>query len=687
MGTSSAEPDRLEGYGDDLVDADDALTRLANEVDDAIAAFAAGAAAVRPTGFDPSAAGTVVRGLRDESRHLAAWVADVGRAFRAASRLGVAAEDLDEFISKRVGEPSIAEQEMLKRGREDAAELREVLADLGIDPSHFDPEQLQHLDPDSRRYQRLFELMQGYGANMWSEDYAVGFYDKLNSDGIRATVGVIETFAVHQAWAPPGSDPPDLGDAGALLLAPFVRGFALTTSSPDLGGERDALLHPSDEDFAGSWQRHQLSLLLSGPGSTYDPTFLATAADQILLSDRDAYLANQQVGPYGNPYVHGYPPMQVGADLWGGDVTLAVPQAIALRSLADNDDASWLFTQMDYDDSGDRIGTDHLQALLTPDTVTSANTTDYAYSNAQLDDLAADMQRWGANATTNALVDAVAADPSRYADGFETYGEVVRIVAGGDIPDPSKRAVANALVVYLDDIGDAVAAQHEDIHSSAAAKAAADFNRPDLVDFFQELGYDERAAAEVGQSLTAWAAHQAQPFLSDPGLTGGGVHDAFKPVGLVMGTVLDGFDATDDAKVHAYDGLATGVGMGGDYAKTLFFASLPAAPATGGASLLVSASTVGAGQLLDLGGDWIRSQGGHAAYDGNDIHRLVVGTLEEQMALAVADERGWPAPEPGAYSNTLSQAFPAVGDPLDYLLTQDDVLTDYYDNADHWGSR
>lgn len=53
---------------------------------------------------------------------------------------------------------------------------------------------------------------------------------------------------------------------------------------------------------------------------------------------------------------------------------------------------------------------------------------------------------------------------------------------------------------------------------------------------------------------------------------------------------------------------------------------------------------------------------------GDDLSRIVAGTLRQDMAETVAAQWGWPTPAPGQMSETLDRAFPAAGDPFDAML-------------------
>src|SRR5262245_780848 len=200
MSTSSAEPARLEAYPGRLTDADGQLATLATRLDTVMSQLAIGSHAYLPAGFDSAWAGNLTRGLSDESQHLGNWVASVGAAFRAADSDpdgdGIFKAD-DTFIAPLVGEPTIAGAEAEARGRQAARDLEAALRANGIDPSRFTPEQLRELilnvrDPEVRA---LYEQLQGIGGNMWDPAYATGFYDEMGTEGIRTTLGVIDTFA------------------------------------------------------------------------------------------------------------------------------------------------------------------------------------------------------------------------------------------------------------------------------------------------------------------------------------------------------------------------------------------------------------------------------------------------------------------------------------------------------------
>lgn len=356
MSTSSAEPARLEAYPGQLTEADEQLTTVASELDTAMSRFALGSHAYLPQGFDSAWAGNLVRGLRDESQHLARWVASVGAAFRAADTDpdgdGIFTAD-DTFLAQRVGEPTIAGAQAEASGRQAALDLQAALRANGIDPSQFTPEQLHNLilNVDNPEVRALYDQMRAIGGNMWDPAYASGFYDEMGTEGIRTTLGVIDTFAHLRRSEGLVDDRDWLGSVQDNLLAPFVGGWALATRSPDTADERAGLLDTRDPIE----QRH-LSLLMSGPANSYDPQWLADGAERILVTG--THLNRPQA-----PMLEGSlrPPDYPGfshEDWLYEDKGLGVPQLIAARALDGNDDAGLNFLQR---------GKDHIHALTYPD--------------------------------------------------------------------------------------------------------------------------------------------------------------------------------------------------------------------------------------------------------------------------------------------------------------------------------
>ena len=51
------------------------------------------------------------------------------------------------------------------------------------------------------------------------------------------------------------------------------------------------------------------------------------------------------------------------------------------------------------------------------------------------------------------IIDAIQDDPLRYDTGLDIYADLVRAGGEGDVPDVTKRTLANAFALYMADIG------------------------------------------------------------------------------------------------------------------------------------------------------------------------------------------------------------------------------------------
>ncbi|MGH9138066.1 MAG: hypothetical protein ACRD0G_13650 [Acidimicrobiales bacterium] len=243
MNTSSAIPSVLLGYPARLEPLDASLDDLATILDARLRAFRHGAGPYAPA-FDPDAAGAWLREIGAESRHLSAWVASVGRAFQEVGRdLGHgdgpdpdgiwSAED--GALSRLVGEATRAAAEASARGQQDAGAVRRLLA------ADDQPE--------------LTALLQRIASRMADPEYASGFFDQLNADGILALMAVTGPFTEA-----------------------ITDGFARASGSVDLGEERAELVAVSEPREVDA-----LASLLRGDGQLYDPAFLTVAADVVLI--------------------------------------------------------------------------------------------------------------------------------------------------------------------------------------------------------------------------------------------------------------------------------------------------------------------------------------------------------------------------------------------------------------------
>src|SRR3546814_19181605 len=129
-----------------------------------------------------------------------------------------------------------------------------------------------------------------------------------------------------------------------------------------------------------------------------------------------------------------------------------------MRALADNEDASYEYLQLDGGD--DRIG--RLETLLRPDSFGiiedrvsaegMSGGSPISYDDAaELADL---MEQYGADAIDGATVGAVENDPRRYNTALDTYADLIRGVGEGDHPYVTQRAVAHRFALSARTIGE-----------------------------------------------------------------------------------------------------------------------------------------------------------------------------------------------------------------------------------------
>ncbi|MGH9117613.1 MAG: hypothetical protein ACRD0A_06960 [Acidimicrobiales bacterium] len=651
MSTSAADPARLAAYPGQLVDVDDQLTTPANDVDDALEAFVTGAGGYAP-GFDANGAGDLVRGLRDESYHLGGWVASVGAAFAEASALGITQAEIDNFISRQVGEPTIAEAQHEAAGAQAAAELREELSGLGLDPDSFDPYQIAELDPFDERYQRVYELMAEIGGDMSNEDFAMGFYDRMNVDGIRTVFGLIDNTAAQPAIY--GRDDLEwIGSVQDQVLDPFVAGWAIASGSIDLTGERRGLLATENPV-----EQQVLTRLMSGDPARYDPGWLADAAERILVTGADLNVSTLPA-----PGQPGF----IAAGWFYDEPALGSPELVALRALDGNVEAAWRFVGR---------GQDHVDVLVRPPGLPGGvplDIDDYEQLAAQFEIHAAGALEAGfLEAPYTTVVDPD--DPSRRIHlvdpdaSIQAYDDLILSVGEGDVPDVIRRSVALTLQPHLNEIGEVAA------HEAVTPEDEVDgpFRRPDLVAFFEELGHDPDAAQLVGQQLGMWGVAEVQYAIDqNPDLTPRELETTLNPLVHVLGAASNGFDATEAAIDEANAGLAFGLDQSTAVLTRLGPAAIPllaAGPlpagvtftATGGAAALSTLGAVLTGNLTEEPAD--------IPYDAETIRRDLPDLLRSAAVEHLMDVGAIPrTTPPSRWGEELAAYFDADGDPFNQL--------------------
>lgn len=602
-------------------------------------------------------------------------------------------------------------------GRFDASEVANRLSELGIDPNRFDPTQLRDLglmSPTDPRYSQLVAAINTLAGQIESplrgddriaSPYATRAFETLDVEGTRALMGAINQLAFNRAWM--GDPAPDVRTA---MLDPVALGFSYATESP----VAPVSVFEGLRALESRWQQHELSQLISAgfshdpatgettrvPGVSYDPSQLAQFANAITEFGRTHQMGIQPnastiadpafSGIYGldalNTVVNPASLMFQGTEAWNGDVAMQVPEALALRALSINPDASWEYTG---------ISPENLASVVRP----TQNIIGYwGYTNPEVSQLKGLMDQYGANTVRGALVDAVVNDLSRYPTALDRYADVTRLMAQETpVSDPVRQSYVDVLGSYfmtpegqlvgsyIDDIGQAALRQRETRYQNDAERMAQDFNRVDLMNAIRQAGMSEEAANTLRDVVTSWIATRAARFAEDSDLTRGEVETALMPSALLLDTIRQGLEdiavPTENQQKKAEDIryygslLAAGAGpaanLAGAFAKPVL---------STGAGLLGSftwaGSTYGAKDALAVS---------PTPFHGDDMARSVIGTLRESLANAVADREGVARPVPGEIQTTLNRAYPTVADPfgvLQGLSAQDGYLSQR--RGTHW---
>ena len=621
-----------------------------------------------------------MRGLRDESAHLAGWVHQVGQAFVDAGvdadGDGIYGAD-DHVLAPRIGEPTIAEARAEADGQAAARNLRDALIAAGLDPDHFDPAQLTFFEPGDPQYRPVFDALAGVADRMWNEDFAAGFYGTLGPEGTHLVLGVIDTYAARGqsgGWLTP--DTSWQGNVGERLLEPFVTGWSRATNSPDLIDERAAMLATEDPVD----QRH-LALLMSGNPSDYDSKWLADGAERILVTGKDLNRSQYPISP---PLAEDeYPGFWHTGWLYD-DPALGVPQVVAMRALDGNTAAAWEFVT-----GGDA----NVDALVHPPGLPLPNDT---LNHDEYVSLFNEMDAHSSGAIQDAFLRAQyetvpdpndpsrqipLVDPSRDA---AAYNDFMEAMAKGDTSDPMRRAAASTLLPHLEDIAAAANRQAE----TPAIETDVLFERKDVVGFFQEIGYDEEAAGIAGHELGVWSAGRTSELFHDnPHPSPTELQNTYDPISQVIGAAYQGFNETEAAAAAANSHMAYGISHGAALVGDLTFGvvelALGGAIPAGGTIVIGTAIDV-VNQVALFGIEDIRTQDVGLPFDGNDLQREIVTSLRAQAIHQLeADGNLPPGTPPGEYSGALAGYF-GGSDPYDELNQSSFVNAHNYSADDPW---
>jgi hypothetical protein len=189
----------------------------------------------------------------------------------------------------------------------------------------------------------------------------------------------------------------------------------------------------------------------------------------------------------------------------------------------------------------------------------------------------------------------------------------------------------------------------------------------------------------VGEGITAWAELRTGPFVNGQP-TGTDLTETVRPLSLIMGTVEDGFDATDEAARSAREGFATGIRHGAAFGVNFLIGAAASGgnPVVGG---LWAGAAGTAGSVLLQVTDGIAHSAPGADITGGQLEGMVIDQLRQDLATVVANQHGAAAPQPGEYSATLGRWRPDLRDALDNLdRDATDQRHDYRPDED-WSSR
>jgi hypothetical protein len=181
--------------------------------------------------------------------------------------------------------------------------------------------------------------------------------------------------------------------------------------------------------------------------------------------------------------------------------------------------------------------------------------------------------------------------------------------------------------------------------------------------------------------MSLWITQQGLPILSadDPTQATNG---AFTRSSLVLGALSDGLLATGDAMDEAHAGFVSGLQSG---ATLLRVVGVAAIPATGGASLLLTAGSTAAAPFLNEGAEAIAGSPDGPPISSGEFETAITEDLRETLAVLLAQQRDLPAPEPGEYRDLLIDELGL--DPVRNLdLDSSDEAGDHSPD-EHWSSR
>jgi hypothetical protein len=422
--------------------------------------------------------------------------------------LGGGQDDLTMALAaERLAYPNVTPEELASfarsrlDGQQNARALREALRAAGLDPDRFDPAHMPELDFNDPAARRLIDLLDQHRERLENPHYAAGFLTALGPAGIQTALFSTEPVLVQQRKEGRHAD----ADRTEMAIKGLVHGFAIASPDPSARALCTRLADP-----ANASEQHVLALLLTDDGKLYDSEFLAAAVRVITIGkpDQNAYPWNDSPGF--NPF---------------HDADLTFPQAVALRALSQNGDASRRFVNDAMASVPPGGVPDELRMLIDPARWYNAHQYKPQVTALLGAEPADRMASYSASILNHVLVDGALAEAGGNPDGSHpnvtrVYAAIVWEIGHNHIePIPAvKRQLANSIGLYLDDIAEAANSQrsYQDRQSGVAVSdeqaQLLPFTRPELLQFLTYVVADEDAAGALGKNVGIWTVSKQEIF-------------------------------------------------------------------------------------------------------------------------------------------------------------------------------
>ncbi len=482
-GTASASPAVLRRYADAAEAIDDALSTASSRLTTDREAWA---------GSSPEFGGSVAAGLAgrvsdagNDASYTTGWVRLVAGRFEDADSGsgGVVTVADDARLASLI--PPATESEAAEEGEAQARELRELLAENGLDDiDDFEGSGLpseDELDDLVESYPELASLLEEIRANGVAPAYHDAFVGELGADGIEDTLAAIRRYGAGQ-YGLQSNEGSELAEANLSqdLLRPFDEVVRAGLDADANAGIDEELL---DIDSRNAYEVQDLALLLAhGDGA---PQFSARAAETVLRAENHMLLPLMG-GPMNGLYVD--------------DPYLMSGELLAIRALDRSPEASFDFlTRTDADGNY----TDNASLLIRPPNEDYVELIDgYLDGESAVDEY--HRRAGGALENGYSVYPETSGDPNDMFVANDAFEVAIHETGEGDVPDTIKRSLASIAVtsekmeqiaIFGDDASASYQRQGDPLWENVDDDA--------IRDFFQELGYDNEGDGNSLEILSA----------------------------------------------------------------------------------------------------------------------------------------------------------------------------------------